>query len=629
MHERSLTLIECVGNMANRGLSAGHPLDPSPNTHITGVEGSLKNEQSHTGPDDAEDRDRPDAPDGGGMVCVVCSNTYPTGTRYCPVDGSRLRAPVNADDELLGTVIDERYYLASKLGEGGMGQVYLAEHVRTHRRCAVKVIGRLQTSDPAALGRFLREATNAGRISHPHVATVYDYGEAADGMAYLAMEYVDGEPLSKMLAREGALSPARAVEIARQVAEGVAAAHDLGIVHRDLKPGNILVARDRRGGELVKVVDFGIARAPAEEEQSLTRTGIVIGTPEYMSPEQLIGDPVDGRSDVYALGCILYQMLTGSPAFGSVTAQVITRRLTEPPPHARDRNPAIPKALDEVIVTALGRLPTERFQTMESMRDALMTAPSQPVVTGPRRLAAWLGLGTGSPREAAPDPALMPPRTTATGPQSGPQLRPEAAPPSGELSSPSSGEQSAPPSVPPPSVPQSLAGTVTGPSGSFVVGEPTLAEVDAAGGDDPSTSPRKSRRTLVLAGTTGVVLLAAAAALLGGDREELPELATPQVAEPEPAPVLEDSVVRNLFRELQTASSEGDIGEYDTALRRLAGTRPHVASLRLTFPDHAELAVAADSTDRLTDRLLSACNQLRASMQARGREAPECGPPQD
>jgi eukaryotic-like serine/threonine-protein kinase len=620
----------------------------------------LNNEQSHTGPEDAEEHDRSGVPDGDGMVCVLCSNTYPTGTRYCPVDGSRLRAPVKADDELLGTVIDERYYLVSKLGEGGMGQVYLAEHVRTHRRCAVKVIGRLQTSDPAALGRFLREATNAGRISHPHVATVYDYGEAANGMAYLAMEYVDGEPLSKILAREGPLSPARAVEIARQVAEGVAAAHELGIVHRDLKPGNILVARDRRGGDRVKVVDFGIARAPAEKEQSLTRTGTVLGTPEYMSPEQLIGDPVDGRSDVYALGCILYQMLTGTPAFGSVTAQVITRRLTEPPPHARERNPAIPKALDDLIVTALGRLPTERFQTMESMRDALMEAPSQPVVTGPRRLASWLGLRTGSPRDAAPDSGLKQPRSAATHPQSGPLSRPDSAIPSGELSAPPSGEQfapaageqsapaageqsappavpqSAPPAVPqsaPPAVPQSgphyVAGAVTNPSASFVVGEPALAEVDAGGGDDPGPSGRKSRRTLVLAGTAGVVLLAVAAALLAGDREDLPESATPQVAAPEPAPVLEDSVVRNLWRELQTASSEGDSGEYDTALRRLAGTRPHVASLRLTFPQHAELAVAADSSDRLTDRLLSACNQLRASMLARGREAPECVPPQD
>ncbi|MBA2669744.1 MAG: protein kinase [Gemmatimonadetes bacterium] len=326
------------------------------------------------------------------MICPACGAEYAADTRFCPNDGSTLRPIGNTGGELVGSVIDDRYYLVEKLGAGGMGDVYLGEHVRTRRRCAVKIVSRAFARDPEALGRFMREATNAGRISHPHVATVYDIGETGDGLLYLAMEYVDGESLAKLLEREGALIPARAVDIARQVAEAVGAAHELDIIHRDLKPSNIMVARDRKGGDLVKVVDFGIARATSDEQQRLTRTGLVIGTPEYMSPEQLIGDPVDARSDVYSLGCILYEMLTGNHAFGGSTAQVITRRLTESPPRPREKNPAIPKPLDDVIVAALGRLPAERYKTMDALRDALLAAPTQPVITGPGRIATWLGL---------------------------------------------------------------------------------------------------------------------------------------------------------------------------------------------------------------------------------------------
>jgi hypothetical protein len=338
------------------------------------------------------------------MTCPTCGSPYSTEIRFCPNDGSVLR-PLGGDvDELVGRIIDERYCLERKVGQGGMGEVYLGEHVRTRRKCAVKIINRSLARDVEALNRFIREATNAGRINHPHVAGVYDFGETDDGLLYLAMEYVDGEPLSKLIEREGALSPARAVEIARQVADAVGAAHELGIIHRDLKPSNIMIARDRRGGDLVKVVDFGIARTVGDEQQRLTRTGLVIGTPEYMSPEQLIGDPVEARSDIYSLGCILYQMLTGEHAFGGTAAHVITRRLTEPPPRPRTKNPAIPKPLDDVIVTALGRTPAERFPSMDAMREALLAAPTQPVTTGPRRVAAWLGLDGITGERAAETP---------------------------------------------------------------------------------------------------------------------------------------------------------------------------------------------------------------------------------
>jgi serine/threonine protein kinase len=333
------------------------------------------------------------AGEGAGQVCPSCGAEYGPDIRFCPQDGSTLRPKAQSGAELVGRVIDERYHLLEKIGEGGMGRVYLAEHLRTQRRCAIKVISRALTHDPEAVGRFGREATNASRISHPNVAAVYDFGETDDGLLYLALEYVEGAPLSQLLEREGILSPARATEITRQVAEGLSAAHELGIVHRDLKPSNIIIACTRKGSDLAKVVDFGIAKATGEEQQQLTRTGFVIGTPEYMSPEQLIGDPVDPRSDIYSLGCILYEMLVGEHAFGGAAAQVITRRLTEPPPRPRAKNPQIPKPLDEIVVRALGRAPEERFQTVEALRDALLLAPAQPVSTGPRRIAAWLGLG--------------------------------------------------------------------------------------------------------------------------------------------------------------------------------------------------------------------------------------------
>jgi serine/threonine-protein kinase len=187
------------------------------------------------------------------------------------------------------------------------------------------------------------------------------------------MEYVDGESLSSILQKDGALDPRRAIDLARQVADGLHAAHELGIVHRDLKPDNVIVTRNRAGKEIAKVVDFGIAKAVNDsKEDALTKSGLVIGTPEYMSPEQLLGDPVDARTDVYALGCILFQCLTGNAAFAADTReQMIRRRLHEPAPHIRDLIPALPARLDTLIVHMLARSPSDRVATAAEARDQL------------------------------------------------------------------------------------------------------------------------------------------------------------------------------------------------------------------------------------------------------------------
>ena len=302
-------------------------------------------------------------------ICPVCGKQYTLSDRFCPTDGAVLRSP-DAAGNLVGQVIAERYHVLEKLGEGGMGQVYLAEHLRMGRKSAVKVMNPALSRDADAISRFNREASNASRISHPNVAAIYDFGETSEGLIYLAMEYIDGEPLTKLIERQGALLPARAAAIVRQVGDALAAAHDLGIVHRDLKPDNIMVARARDGSDLVKVVDFGIAKAAGAEKQSVTRTGHVVGTPEYMSPEQLAGDPLDARSDVYSLGLVAFAMLTGALPFPSETAQEsMIMRLTERPRSLAEMRPgtAWPESVQGVMDLALQRDVKSRYASAAEM----------------------------------------------------------------------------------------------------------------------------------------------------------------------------------------------------------------------------------------------------------------------
>jgi serine/threonine-protein kinase len=289
---------------------------------------------------------------------------------------------------LEGQVIADRYRILQQLGEGGMGRVYLAEHIKMGRRCAIKVMTHALMTDAEAIGRFNREARNASRILHPNVAAVYDFGESSDGLVYLAMELVEGEPLSAICERERIIPPARAIDITRQVADGLIAAHELGIVHRDLKPENIVVGRSKDGRDVVKIVDFGIAKGAQGERQNVTRTGFVVGTPEYMSPEQLAGEMLDGRSDLFALGCVLYKMLTGESSFTGPSIEArIQRRLTGPPPQPRAVNPAVPAWLDGLVTKMMARDPATRVQTAMELRDALVAGSES---TSQRRRAVRL-----------------------------------------------------------------------------------------------------------------------------------------------------------------------------------------------------------------------------------------------
>jgi serine/threonine protein kinase len=298
-------------------------------------------------------------------ICPQCGTEYELDQRFCPKDGSTLKSQGQGAD-LLGSIIADRYHVLKKLGEGGMGTVYLAEHVKMGRKSAVKVMNPGTVDDTDAISRFNREASNASRINHPNVAAVYDFGETSEGMIYLAMEFVEGPSLTQVIKEGGPLPPARAAEIARQAAEALSVAHDMGIVHRDLKPDNIMLAKNRDGSDCVKVVDFGIAKAANNEAQKVTRTGLVVGTPEYMSPEQLAGDKLDGRSDIYSLGLVAFAMMTGKLPFPGETAQEsMIARLTDDPKRLDEMKPDVawPSSVQLVMDKALARDAVDRYQS--------------------------------------------------------------------------------------------------------------------------------------------------------------------------------------------------------------------------------------------------------------------------
>ena len=310
-------------------------------------------------------------------ICPQCGTEYELDQRFCPKDGSTLRSQSSPDGDLVGAVIADRYHVMRKLGEGGMGTVYLAEHVKMGRKSAVKVMNPGMVNDADAISRFNREAANASRINHPNVAAVYDFGETADGLIYLAMEFIEGPSLTAVIAEAGALPPRRAADITRQAADALAVAHDMGIVHRDLKPDNIMLTKNRDGSDCVKVVDFGIAKAAGSENQKVTKTGMVVGTPEYMSPEQLAGDVLDGRSDTYSLALVAFNMLTGKLPFPAETLQesMIMRLTDTPKPLSEMKSDVVWTAeVQNVMNKALARSAADRYQSASDFGRELFKA---------------------------------------------------------------------------------------------------------------------------------------------------------------------------------------------------------------------------------------------------------------
>jgi serine/threonine protein kinase len=351
--------------------------------------------------------------------CPRCDGIYPNGANFCTKDGTRLvpmpssapvppaasapppahpglrrhRGTTTRDaspappaagslelSKLVGQVLDDRYRVAKKLGEGGMSHVFLALDITSGERVAIKILSPSLSKDKSALARLRREAALGSRLAHPNVCHIIRMGETEYGLIYIVMPYIEGELLCDITYRAGQLSLEHTVRFVRDIAAGLHVAHTLGIIHRDLKPENVIISA-ASGQERAVVMDFGLAkeRRVGPEIGKLTATGIVLGTPEFMSPEQLRGKPLDPRSDIYSLALMAYEMLTGKlPFIGRSQQDVMIARLKGDPLPLREVRPELsfPPRVNEVLAKALARDPAQRYATAPEMAEALESAAS-------------------------------------------------------------------------------------------------------------------------------------------------------------------------------------------------------------------------------------------------------------
>ncbi|MFT3840578.1 MAG: protein kinase [Myxococcaceae bacterium] len=313
------------------------------------------------------------------LLCPQCAKVLDAEPNFCPACGSDLRGLTptaqTLSGHLTGTLIDGRYKVLEKLGEGGMGSVYKVEHVRMGKILALKVLRPDSALDKQLKSRFIQEARVVAKLSHPNTVQVFDSGELKDGGLFIAMEYLPGRDLSWHLRARGPMTEEKAVQVGIQVLSSLEEAHSLGIVHRDIKPANIMLVRRKGGEDQVKLLDFGIAKLQeAEGRKTITGTTEFIGTPAYMSPEQGKGEGLDPRSDLYSLGAVLFELITGRQVFiGPTPMSVVTQHMTTPPPRvhevAPDRNCST--AFEAVLKQVLDKDPTKRFSNAETMRSAL------------------------------------------------------------------------------------------------------------------------------------------------------------------------------------------------------------------------------------------------------------------
>lgn len=370
--------------------------------------------------------------------CPACGSTYPDDARFCPKDGTRLlggpptlpdldpipappatpgpppRPAMPTPDRLTaipprkdtppqvmphlepGQRLDSRYVIERKLGEGGMSFVYLARDIATGERYAIKVLTSSLSADEKAMARLRREASFGMRLAHPNVCHIIRMGETESGLVYVVMPYIQGEILSDRTIKRGQLPLPEVVSLVRDIAAGLHVAHELKIVHRDLKPENVMVCAHPDGSEYAVVMDFGLAkeRRAEGELQKLTATGIILGTPEFMSPEQIRGKPLDARSDVYALALMTYEMLTGKlPFIGSTAQEIMIARLRGEPLGIRQMRPDLnlPEGVERVIGKALLREPNDRYQTAPEFAEALAAAAQPAASQGDGWLGKWFG----------------------------------------------------------------------------------------------------------------------------------------------------------------------------------------------------------------------------------------------
>lgn len=347
------------------------------------------------------------------LHCPTCGRRYSADLELCPEDQTPLQADSTiagetAVDPLIGHTLDEKYRLESRLGIGGMGTVYRARHLLIDRPVAVKVLNPRFVEDEAARTRFRREAKAAGRLQHTNAVTVTDFGQSSDGYVYLVMELLEGRTLREVLAKEAPLDTARSVSLMLQVSAAVAAAHEAGIIHRDLKPANIFIVQHSEVPAVVKVLDFGIAKLAADsldddDHKTLTQVGAMIGTPRYMSPEQCNGDDLTPAADVYSLGVILYELLTGTVPFSGTSPLAIAMKHTsENPRSPREFVSSIPVALEKIVLRTLEKKPEDRPANAAEFRKELLETAERlglehaSVASSPN-IEALRSVGTESP----------------------------------------------------------------------------------------------------------------------------------------------------------------------------------------------------------------------------------------
>ncbi|TXD38473.1 protein kinase [Lujinxingia vulgaris] len=406
-------------------------------------------------------------------ICPTCQRSYGDEVVYCPHDGMKLRhSRPEGDDPMIGRVLDGRWIIEKAIGAGGMGAVYLGHQRSVDRQVAIKTLRANLSETDDFVDRFFREARIATTINHPHSVTILDFGQDEDGTLYLAMEYLVGTLLSERI-EEGNITFEEILRIGVQIASALSAAHDANIVHRDLKPDNIFLLDIPGGGTFVKVLDFGIAKVLGAETQ-VTRTGQVFGTPQYMSPEQCQGHEVDGRADLYSLGCILYELVGGRPPFSAETPMAILMAhvVNEIPPLSQ--HCSAPAPLERAINSLLAKDPTDRPADASAAR-ALFEALLAEL--DPQILAS--SPGPADPNAPAPSQPVRPGHTiTET----------QTQPPVASLSTP----------------------------------------IDDLDDLAPITYGRRSRTPLILGALAVVIIAGAAFAMMGpaGDAEESAEVAT-------------------------------------------------------------------------------------------------------
>lgn len=351
------------------------------------------------------------------MLCASCGSQITEGGRFCTSCGTAQTPASGNQDPLIGRTIAERYRLDSKLGFGGMGSIYSATRLHIGDTVAVKILHSELVSDSLSVERFRREAQAAARLKHPNAVAIYDFGVSTEGLVYIVMELVEGQSLRDVIKQEGPFTAPAAVEVLNQVCSAVDEAHRHNIVHRDLKPDNIMVSVTASGLH-IKVLDFGIAklRDLSGAAGTLTQSGAIMGSPHYMSPEQCLGEELDGRSDIYSLGVVLYEMLTRRLPFNSPTSTaLVVQHVTQPPPSLRAINVSLSPAVEAVALHALEKRREARPQTAAAFAQELAAAATgATVITQGALWPAQTALHSAPPTPPMTTPGWVTTGRTAT-----------------------------------------------------------------------------------------------------------------------------------------------------------------------------------------------------------------------